>query len=249
MSQRPAFTLIELLVVLSIIALLVVLLLPALRSAREAARATQCLSNVRGIGIAVYAYTVDNGGRIPYAYTPQSVTFDVALRDYLERTHESAGFVRTFQCPGAKLPNKNATGINYAVSLATFVYGPGDRDNRRIEHLRRPSETLALGDANQWNAAGESWPWFDGWDRVNDDGFYYQPINPAAMQPDLPIPIRFNQDSDGVDPHWGTGIRYRHGSGEPGPTTSGVANMVFHDGHARAMRAGSMTQKNIAITY
>lgn len=64
MSQRNAFTLVELLIVVAIIGLLMQLLLPAVEMSREAARRTQCESNLRQLALAVQSYH-DASGHCP----------------------------------------------------------------------------------------------------------------------------------------------------------------------------------------
>ncbi len=80
MRPRHAFTLIELLVVISIIALLIALLLPALSKARAAARLAICQSNLRQLGVANTAYTVDHKDIVMKAHERGSTAYAFDMR-------------------------------------------------------------------------------------------------------------------------------------------------------------------------
>jgi prepilin-type N-terminal cleavage/methylation domain-containing protein/prepilin-type processing-associated H-X9-DG protein len=67
--MRRGFTLIELLVVIAIIAILAAILFPVFAKAREKARQTSCLSNLKQIGLAALSYAQDYDERYPLAAT------------------------------------------------------------------------------------------------------------------------------------------------------------------------------------
>jgi prepilin-type N-terminal cleavage/methylation domain-containing protein/prepilin-type processing-associated H-X9-DG protein len=66
--EEKAFTLIEILTGLVVIAILATLLLPALNSSLESSRTSKCVSNLRQIGVGIFAYASDNDGNLPVQY-------------------------------------------------------------------------------------------------------------------------------------------------------------------------------------
>src|SRR5262245_19629761 len=84
--RRRAFSLVELLVVVAIVCVLVALLLPAVQAAREAARRTQCLNNLKQIGLASQCHH-ETFSDLPRAYSAMTgLSWHVNILPYIEQT-------------------------------------------------------------------------------------------------------------------------------------------------------------------
>ena len=95
-NYRPGFTLIELLVTISIIAILASLLLPVLAVAREKARRTACVSNIRQFVMAARLYSNENNDFLP---RPDARCTALLSKKTLTNLMHYAGSIPILDCP------------------------------------------------------------------------------------------------------------------------------------------------------
>jgi prepilin-type N-terminal cleavage/methylation domain-containing protein/prepilin-type processing-associated H-X9-DG protein len=162
--RRRGFTLIELLVVIAIIAILAAILFPVFMSAKENARGTKCLNNLRNLSTAFRTYADDNGGKLPSAYYGWAAPdwAGVQLGDtsqvYLEKgaiwsyTSKSK---RIYLCPTdvgvapanvdvGKTPRPKNYPISYSMNWMLGAAGASGRTRIACDTVRQPTRVLLL---------------------------------------------------------------------------------------------------------
>lgn len=141
------FTLIELLIVISIIAVLAAILLPALNQSRERAKAIQCTSNLKQLGIMNLMYCSDNSDFLPKIYESSTLTswnhwWGTSLERYnTNTTGGSWAYKSIYHCPSRV----------YQLASPRFSYGRnglggGDYGSFKITRMKTPSGKVIHGE-------------------------------------------------------------------------------------------------------
>ena len=219
-ANSQGFTLIELQAVISIIGLLIGLSVPALSRARENARRTRCLSNVRQIQVALRMYADSHDGRVP----PRDYEAGAVWVDRLEPYYADRELLR---CP----TDRGKVEVSYLMNgfidhfvMTSFsgnwdeffgAYKTGGFPAVRLCDIPKPAETITIGEK-----------------RADSDDDAYMDIWPAQYGSDHLTEVAHG--------------KHRLGNRE----RSGGSNYAFADGSVRFLKYGAaFSPKNLwAVT-
>ena len=154
-KNRYSFTLIELLVVIAIIGILASMLLPALQMARASAKQTQCLNQVKQLGVVTMLYANDYQGWIPPAYDGGAIWSCGAggpsnrgwITSYLEYDPNARPCIPLLNCPtGLKEDSNSLYGSNYGLNATCSRFSSWGTPWRKLSRAPNPSSFAYAGD-------------------------------------------------------------------------------------------------------
>lgn len=142
--NRRAFTLIELLVVIAIIAILASILFPVFSRARENARRTVCLSNLKQINMSLMQYTQDNNEAYPLvSYPTPADSWTISMQPYLKST-------QILVCPdddSTATPRPSSYGFNAWMKAAQT--DPHLASYRKLAAVQAPASVICLAELDE----------------------------------------------------------------------------------------------------
>jgi prepilin-type N-terminal cleavage/methylation domain-containing protein/prepilin-type processing-associated H-X9-DG protein len=155
--MRKGFTLIELLVVIAIIAILAAILFPVFARAREKARQTSCLSNMKQLGLGLMMYAEDFDEMLPgWRAQGHCDTDDVFIWKHV--IYPYVNNHQIYICPSSRWTSFNTCGNYHPAANAMHlpssygmncVLGRGlPQGSCPLSKILRPAEVIALGEAN-----------------------------------------------------------------------------------------------------
>jgi len=154
--RRNGFTLIELLVVIAIIAILAAILFPVFARAREKARQTSCLSNVKEIGLGILMYAGDYDEHFPRERDACDGVVWFTTRQYVETTYANYQplvypYVKNdqvFMCPSSE---RSVAAEQFAYDYAANSSLTTTTPPRKLPEVKQPTSILMIGDSTyEW---------------------------------------------------------------------------------------------------
>ena len=137
--HRRGFTLIELLVVIAIIAILAAILFPVFAKAREKAKQTACLSNVKQIALGMLMYATDYDGYGPVTLeTPSKIWWNESVKPYVTND-------QVWVCAGQE---PTTYSVPYWIGACYQKWGP--------DYARSPVDAAMLYEA-PWVGYAQAW--------------------------------------------------------------------------------------------